>query len=67
MDKGKDKSGPISDTERFDPSQYRLTAVVMARHAAAMVEDPMVRGMYSKWEVSLGKMVRVTRIAKEYA
>ena len=66
MDKGKDKSGPISDTERFDLSQYRLTAVVSGTTSPqAMVEDPVVRSVL-KMGSKLGKNGgRVTRISSK--
>ena len=65
MDKGKDKRGPLADTERFDLSQYRLTAVVSGTTSPrAMVEDPEGVGHVLKMGSKLGKNGgRVTRIS----
>ena len=65
MDKGPSAPGSISDTERFDLSQYRLTAVVSGTTAPrAMVEDPDGDGHVIKMGSKLGKNGgRVTRIS----
>jgi type IV pilus assembly protein PilP len=67
MDKGKDKRGPLADTERFDLSQYRLTAVVSGTTSPrAMVEDPDGVGHVLKMGSKLGKNGgRVTRISSQ--
>ena len=67
MDKGTDKRGPLADTERFDLSQYRLTAVVSGTTSPrAMVEDPDGVGHVLKMGTKLGKNGgRVTRISSQ--
>ena len=67
MDKSSEQRGPISDTERFDLSQYRLTAVVSGTTSPrAMVEDPDGAGHVLKMGSKLGKNGgRVTRISSK--
>ncbi len=67
MESGKDPGAPIADTERFDLSQYRLTAVVSGTTSPrAMVEDPDGDGHVLKMGSKLGKNGgRVTRISSK--
>lgn len=67
MDTGDGPARPLSDTERFDLSQYRLTAVVSGTTAPrAMVEDPDGEGHVLKMGSKLGKNGgRVTRISSK--